>query len=668
MTTYTATYSPDDNKLRLYASSRLDAETYAKAKALGFRWAPKQELFVAPAWSPGREDFLAALAGEIEDEDKSLVERAEERAERFEDYGDKRLADAESARKAVDAIADNIPFGQPILVGHHSERHARKDAERIENGMRRAVKMWETSQYWTARAAGALQAAKYKELPGVRHRRIKTLESEKRKVEKTKSESEMWLYLWTECGDEPDADLQRQVALRIANMCWLHLPRKEGDREDFAHTPTAYDALNNSHPTLYAPRTLDEIVDHAKKVYPATVAHCERWIAHYENRLAYERAMLAEQIGESGELGPGMGGRFDIKPGGKVLVRGEWHVVVRVNKSHGTINSVTTTRWKYGIEKVADYQPPTEETAARAKKITAQPPICNYPVDGCVNMTEAEWKELMKRKWSDFPYYGVVGATAAAGRHRVRQKPAGMMKKLHVFITDSKRVDPPKPEPVEPKESSRVTLSIPGVGLGPVTGFQVPDEPTVFDTMKASLKAGVKVVVAPQLFPTPPEVADEMVALAEITKDDIVLEPEAGTGNLIDAVKRSGVDPISFTAIEQNHSLRDGLVARRERGEWWSDMQIVAADFLSVTSTDPSNGGFTKVLMNPPFENGSDIKHVEHALEMLRPGGKLVAIVAGGPRQERAFKDRASHWQELPSGTFAGTGVRSILMAIDKEG
>lgn len=26
--TYTATYSPDDNKLRLYSSTRLDAETY----------------------------------------------------------------------------------------------------------------------------------------------------------------------------------------------------------------------------------------------------------------------------------------------------------------------------------------------------------------------------------------------------------------------------------------------------------------------------------------------------------------------------------------------------------------------------------------------------------------------------------------------------------------
>jgi hypothetical protein len=51
---YTATYSPEDNKLRLSATSRLDAETYARVKAAGSSWAPKQEIFVAPMWTPAR--------------------------------------------------------------------------------------------------------------------------------------------------------------------------------------------------------------------------------------------------------------------------------------------------------------------------------------------------------------------------------------------------------------------------------------------------------------------------------------------------------------------------------------------------------------------------------------------------------------------------------------
>ena len=228
---YTATYSPKDNKLRLYSTTRLDRETYARVKAAGFIWAPKQDLFVAPMWTPSREDLLIELAGEIEDEDRSLVDRAGERADRFSDYKESRIEDAQRAHDAVHRIADNIPFGQPILVGHHSERHARKDAERIENGMRKTVQMWQTARYWEQRAAGALHHAKYKALPGVRHRRIKGLEADKRKQERNKQEAEMWLKLWTECANERDKELQAKVALRIAGMCHLHMPRKEGDRD-----------------------------------------------------------------------------------------------------------------------------------------------------------------------------------------------------------------------------------------------------------------------------------------------------------------------------------------------------------------------------------------------------------------------------------------------------
>ena len=201
---YTATYSPEDNKLRLYASQRLDAETYARVRGAGFIWAPKQELFVAPMWTPERAELCEELAGEIGDEDTSLVERAEERAGRFDEYSENRAQDAERAADGVRTLSDGIPLGQPILVGHHSEKHARKDAERIENGMRKAVKMWETSQYWTARAAGALRHAKYKEQPAVRARRIKKLEADQRSQERTIIEARRAVKLWDNLH-EPDS-------------------------------------------------------------------------------------------------------------------------------------------------------------------------------------------------------------------------------------------------------------------------------------------------------------------------------------------------------------------------------------------------------------------------------------------------------------------------------
>jgi len=290
MTYYTATYSPDDNKLRLYATTRLDAETYAQAKAHGFRWAPKQELFVAPMWTPQREDFLLTLVDEIEDEDKSLVERQEERAERFEEYSERRAADADSAHRAVSAICDNIPFGQPILIGHHSEKRARRDAEKIENGMARAVKMWDTSKYWESRAAGALHHAKYKELPTVRARRIKGIEADKRGRERDKAHAEKCITMW----NIPELDMKK--ALTIANF-YDHIsgsfPLKKYPRElpatQYEGSMSFWSALNEG---VISP---EQARDMAIPAHKRTIAWSDRWIAHFDNRLTYEKAMLAEQ-------------------------------------------------------------------------------------------------------------------------------------------------------------------------------------------------------------------------------------------------------------------------------------------------------------------------------------------------------------------------------------
>jgi hypothetical protein len=448
----TATYSPEDNKIRLSSVSRLPKELYERVRAAGFIWAPKQEVFVAPMWTPEREDLAYELAGTIDDEDTSLVDRAEQRAERFEDYSDSRAQDANRARSAVSAIADGIPLGQPILVGHHSERHARRDAEKIENGMRRAVRMWETSQYWKQRAAGAIRHAKYKELPAVRARRIKGLEAEKRKQERDIQTAEMWLKLWTECEKEPDKELQKSVALRIANMCWLHLPRKAGDREDFNQNPTAYDALTESHPTLYAPRTLEEVFSAAQSTYPRGIAHSVRWLNHINNRLEYERAMLEETGGLKAD-------GFDLQVGGRILRRGSWLVITKLNKRDGILNSVSVAGHfasVVALEDIREYQPPTAEETAFVQAKTKLPPLCNYPGEGFLHVTKAECEKLTP-KWSDFPKMARIEAGRAFGAHRVRQvrKPGGQyFDHQCVFITDAKRTDPPAadaPKPVKPE-------------------------------------------------------------------------------------------------------------------------------------------------------------------------------------------------------------------------
>ena len=94
-------------------------------------------------------------------------------------------------------------------------------------------------------------------------------------------------------------------------------------------------------------------------------------------------------------------------------------------------------------------------------------------------------------------------------------------------------------------------------------------------------------------------------------------------------------------------------------------LQVTCADFLSVTD---GLGLFPRIIMNPPFENGADIKHIMHAQKFLKPGGKLVALCANGPRQQAALKDMADHWEPLPAGSFKeqGTGVNVAMLVLSR--
>lgn len=561
---YTTTYSPEDNKLRLSSATRLDAETYARVKAAGFSWAPKQGIFVAPMWTPSRADLCMDLAGEIGDEDTSLVARAEDRAERFEGYRENRTEDARAARDGVARITDGIPLGHPILVGHHSERHARKDAEKIENGMRRAVKMWETAEYWKYRAAGALAHAKYKELPAVRARRIKGLE----------------------------ADIRRCIAAFTPISDQVIMQRRWSDHsEDGPKVPHVYCGPKGGRGGSWV--SVDRL--------EAIKAGSARWIQHYEFRLVYERAMLAE----AGELK-----LLDKKPRPKLL------------------------------------------------------PMCNYRVTGGINcgniyrrgetnnhpqaeMTQAEYTAI---------HADYKGSRVVDGSHRVR---TAMVRHslVCVFLTDSKVHECPSPA----SASAPVADEIADAPVHAYVPRVKSAEELEFAALREAARAGVQVVSAPQLFPTPAELAERMVEAAGIEPQHRVLEPSAGTGNILRAI---GAGP-DKEAVEVNYRLAEALVQNPPAA---GNLHVKHADFLTCNG---DLGKFDAVVMNPPFENAVDIKHIQHALTMLKPGGRLVAICANGPRQRAALmplaENSGGYWEDLPAGTFeaAGTGVNTALVVIE---
>ncbi|WP_331721563.1 DUF3560 domain-containing protein [Streptomyces sp. NBC_00212] len=112
------------------------------------------------------------------------VEKAEGRADRFAQYADNAATRSENAWKRGHQIADGIPLGQPVLVGHHSERRARRDQERIDTAMRTSIGERDRAAHWVGREQAAARYEDFRKNPARTLRRIAKLKADLRAVEK----------------------------------------------------------------------------------------------------------------------------------------------------------------------------------------------------------------------------------------------------------------------------------------------------------------------------------------------------------------------------------------------------------------------------------------------------------------------------------------------------
>lgn len=181
----------------------------------------------------------------------------------------------------------------------------------------------------------------------------------------------------------------------------------------------------------------------------------------------------------------------------------------------------------------------------------------------------------------------------------------------------------------------------------------------------ADPSAAPRAVSSFNLFQTPVELADRLVAIASEGRalGDSVLEPSAGLGRLHFALRRAGYQGIVRMIEIHGEVFRE--LTKLLDGDRWAFASH--ADFLECK---PSGEGWSDtIIMNPPFKNGLDIKHVEHALTFLNPGGRLVSLVADGPRQREKLKRKASQWHTLSAGAFRseGTGVAAAIVVFDKK-
>jgi len=302
-----ATYNITDDKLRVWFDDRLPADDYKACKSAGFTFWHGSKCFVAK-WSTQAEDFILSRGIVIDDDD--APDDVEARVDRFAAYADDAAQSAESAQA-------------------HLESGRANTERRKQNAINAVARNLSAAEHWQERINAAIRHAAFKERPDVIARRIKGLESDLRREQKTKAECEACLSNWRKVeGFAADPEKQRNAALLVSGRS--------------RRTPYGiYHGLTDG--KLMAAQAVEQAIAGVSEI----LARAERWIAHIENRLLYERAALNAAGGIPAEQGIEKGGAIKCWRG-----RGNWLLVTKVNKATVEVFDPSCSWQRYGkVEK-----------------------------------------------------------------------------------------------------------------------------------------------------------------------------------------------------------------------------------------------------------------------------------------------------------------------------
>lgn len=170
-----------------------------------------------------------------------------------------------------------------------------------------------------------------------------------------------------------------------------------------------------------------------------------------------------------------------------------------------------------------------------------------------------------------------------------------------------------------------------------------------------------------QYYPTPLHVVDLMVkqiGLQPCLLSDplLCLEPSAGSGVVASRLRDMGheVECYELEFLRAAALRRDGF-------------KVQTCDFLERKP----EMRYDVVMMNPPFTGGQDIRHVRHAYQFLKPGGRLVSVMSGGvmyrsDRRTVEFREwveqLGGEYLELDQGAFrtSGTMASTVLVTVQR--
>lgn len=166
---------------------------------------------------------------------------------------------------------------------------------------------------------------------------------------------------------------------------------------------------------------------------------------------------------------------------------------------------------------------------------------------------------------------------------------------------------------------------------GKVAGFVFDSDPSellgrVSEGEKINLKKDF------QFFATPETLSNHLVNLAKISEDDNFLEPSAGQGNLVNAIRNVVQNAVvdCYELMPQNQRVLESVPGVNFLGE----------DFTKANHQER----YSRIIANPPFTKGQDIEHLQKMYELLSPEGLVacitsVAWMTGKTKKPKAFRE-----------------------------
>jgi hypothetical protein len=176
------------------------------------------------------------------------AERAAARADRFAGYAANAQARSVAAGARADQLAAGIPLGQPVLVGHHSQRRHERHLERIQRHDATCVEEGKKARYWDGRADSAENSQRHRENIPTTLRRIEQLEAALRAAERRRAGPD-GPARGTDTAGPPDHQTHRRDrALEVADRC-----RREGRSEGLEPGRLRQGRLGQGHRWQVAP-------------------------------------------------------------------------------------------------------------------------------------------------------------------------------------------------------------------------------------------------------------------------------------------------------------------------------------------------------------------------------------------------------------------------------